>query len=158
MTREAHLQEACCSLVADVARISGKVQLRVAGASMVPTLWPGDFVSVHCCDPSELQPDSIIVFRQQQRLIIHRLLHRAGGRLITRGDARPLLDDPIDPADIVGRVENVIRNGHPVDPRPSLWQRAVAAALRRSEWCTWFFLRFSSRMRKMGVAGAAFGQ
>jgi signal peptidase I len=158
MLREAHLREACCELVADVARISGKVQLKVAGASMVPTLWPGDLVSVHCCDPSELEPDTIIVFRQEQRLIVHRLVHQAGGRLITRGDARPSLDEPVEPGNIVGRVENVMRNGRPVNPRFSLWQKAVAAALRRSEWCTWFFLRFSSRMRKMGVAGAAFGQ
>jgi signal peptidase I len=158
MMREAQLQEACCDLVADVARISGKVQLKVAGASMVPTLWPGDLVSVCCCDPSELQPDSIIVFRQKERLIVHRLMHRAGGRVVTRGDARPSLDDPIDPGDIVGRVENVMRNGRPVNPQLSVWRKTVAAALRRSEWCTWFFLRFSSRMRRMGLPGAAFGQ
>lgn len=155
---EAHLLETCCDLVEEVARASGKVHLKVTGASMVPTLWPGDLLTVRSCDPSDLPPDSIVVFRQKQRLIVHRLMHKSGDRIVTRGDARPCLDEPISAAEIVGRVENVMRNGRPVDPRPSPWQRVMAAALRRSEWCTWFFLRFSSRMRKFGVAGAAFGQ
>jgi signal peptidase I len=158
MIPETHLQEACCDLVEEVARSSGKVHLKVTGASMVPALWPGDLLTVRTCDLSELSPDAIIVFRQKQRLIVHRLMHRTGDQIVTRGDARPCLDDPIAAGEIVGCVESVLRNGRPVNPRISLWQRSVAAALRRSEWCTWFFLRFSSRMRRMGIAGAALGQ
>lgn len=158
MMQEGRLREACCDLVADIARASGRVQLQVTGASMVPTLWPGDLLTVRSCCPDELAPDSIIVFRQDQQLIVHRLIHRIGNQIVTRGDARRRPDKPVEPSQIVGRVEIVMRNGRPVDPRDSLWQQFVAVCLRRSEWCTWFFLRFSSKMRKMGLAGAAFGQ
>lgn len=156
--REALLQEACCDLVGEVARASGKVQLRVTGASMVPALWPGDLLTIYRCDLSALQLGSIVAFRQNQKLIVHRLMRCSGGQFATRGDALPCFDEPVSPSDIIGRVESVIRNGRSIDPRLSLWQKAVAAALRRSEWCTWFFLRFSSRMRRMGVPGVAFGQ
>lgn len=158
VTQEENLRKACCDLATDIARASGKVELQVRGVSMVPALWPGDFVTVRRCCPHELAPNSIIVFRQDQQLVVHRLIHRAGSEIVTRGDARPQVDEAIESSQIVGRVERVMRNGRLVDSRDSLWQRLVGVCLRRSEWCTRFFLRFSSEMRKMGFPGAAFGQ
>jgi signal peptidase I len=124
---------------------------------MVPALWPGDLVTVRSCDTKALAPHSILVFRQNQRLIVHRLMRRDGDRILARGDARPRFDEPIVPAQIVGCVEAVTRNGRLIDLRPSLWQKAVASVLRRSEWCTWFFLRLSSRIRGFATAGAPWG-
>ena len=155
MNSEAHLRAAFCDLVADVARVSGKVQLKVAGASMVPALWPGDMVTVKRCHPSQLGPESIVVFRQNDRLIVHRWVRREGDRIVTRGDARPCFDAPVGPAQMIGCVDMATRNGRPVKLRSSLWQKAVASVLRRSEWCTWFYLRLSSRIRRFAVAGAA---
>ena len=152
---EAHLHEACCDLVADVARSHGKVQLRVAGASMVPVLWPGDLLKVHDCDPAELEPGTIIVFRQEERLIAHRLVRRAadtpGADLVTRGDARPRFDEPVKPADVVGRVESIQRDGRVVHAQPSAWQRIAASILRRSELSTRLFLRLGPKIRNFGV-------
>jgi signal peptidase I len=158
MMRNAQLQEAGCDLVEEVARSSGKVHLKVNGASMVPALWPGDLLTIRSCELSELRPGTIIAFRHNQGLIVHRLMQRSGERITTRGDALPAYDEPVVAAEVVGRVETVMRNGRLVDPQLSLWQKAIASVLRHSEWCTWFFLRFSSRMRKMGIVGAAFGQ
>lgn len=155
MAIEAHLRAACCDLVLDAVRISGKVKLKVAGASMVPALWPGDLVSVRHCQPSELKPGSVIVFRQNQRLIIHRLIHRAGDSIVTRGDARPCFDGNVRASDVLGFVDTVMRNGRSVNPHCSPWQKAVAFTLRHSEWCTWFFLRVSSRLHRIGIAEPA---
>jgi signal peptidase I len=155
MMDEAHLQAACCDLAADVARTHGKVQLKVAGASMVPALWPGDLVTVRGCDPGELHPDQIIVFRQKERLVVHRLVRWvdstrwAGDCAVTRGDARPRCDEPVKASEVIGRVEGILRNGRPVNPEQSIGQRMTAAILRRSEWCTRLFLRLGSRMRRL---------
>jgi len=157
MISEAHLQSACCDLVADVARLSGKVQLKVAGTSMVPALWPGDLVTVRNCQPSELAPDSIVVFRQNQRLVVHRMLRREAGRIVTRGDARPCLDPPVPADQIIGCVEAATRNGRPVRLRPWPWQTSVAWLLRRSAWATSFYLRLISRFRRFSVAGPVLG-
>jgi len=150
----AHLHAACCDLVADVARNHGNVQLRVAGASMVPVLWPGDLVTVQNCDPAQLETGSILVIRQKERLIAHRLVRRAGAYLVTRGDARPRCDDPVKPADVVGRVESITRDGRPVRAQPAGWQRLAAAILRRSELCTRLFLRLGPKIRTFGVGDA----
>ena len=104
MISEAH-QAACCDLVAGVARIHGKVYLKVAGASMVPVLWPGDLVTVRSCDSSELQPGSIVVFRQNERLVVHRLMHWVGDCVVARGDARLRYDQPVKAGEVLGRVD-----------------------------------------------------
>jgi signal peptidase I len=151
----AHLHEACCDLVADVARISGKVQVRVAGTSMVPTLWPGDVVVVRRCEPSELLPNSVVMFRRSGGLVVHRLILRTADQVTARGDAHSCLDEPVTLSDVIGRVELVIRNGRSIDPKGSIWCSGVAFVLRHSEWCACLFLRLSFRMRRTRVAEAA---
>jgi hypothetical protein len=157
MAPEAELQAACCDLVADVVRTSGKVQLKVAGLSMIPFLWPGDIVTVRHCDPSELQTNWIIVLRQRERLIVHRFLYWAGDSVVTRGDARPRYDEPARATEVLGQVESILRNGRQISLGPSLWKGATASLLRRSEWCTWLFLRLSCRVRRFEVAEATLG-
>jgi signal peptidase I len=154
MISEAHLQSACCDLVAGVARNQGQVQLKVAGASMVPALWPGDLVTVRRPDLSELQPGSIVVFRQNERLVVHRLMHWVGDRVVTRGDARPRRDQPVKASEVIGRVDSALRNGRPVNLQPSLWHSVLASVFRRSQGCTEIYLRLASRMRRFGAGGA----
>ena len=160
MISETHLQSACCDLIADVARNQGQVQLKVAGASMVPALWPGDLVTVRSCDLSELQPGSIVVFRQNERLVTHRFVrwvdstHGAGDCAVTRGDARSRCDKPVKASEVLGRVESAMRNGRPVNLQPSLRHKVLASVLRRSQVCTEIYLRLASRMRRFGAGGA----
>ena len=162
MISQAHLQSACCDLIADIARNQGQVQLKVAGASMVPSLWPGDLVTVRRCDPSELQPGSIVVFRQNERLVVHRLVRwvdstrRAGGCIVARGDARPRYDQPVKACEVLGRVENAVRNGRPVNLQLSLWHSFLASVFRRSQWCASLYLRLCSRFQRLGPSEATF--
>jgi len=157
MIAEAHLQSVCCDLVAEVARQHGKVQLRVAGASMVPALWPGDTVTIRQCDLAELNPNSIIVFRQSERLIVHRLVHRTGHQVVARGDARPFFDDPVDASEVIGQVESIERDGRAVSANFSFWKRMIAAILRRSERFTMLYLRVGSRIRRTSIPDAIAG-
>ena len=157
MVSEAHTQAAYCNLVEDVVRSCGKVQLKVAGTSMVPALWPGDMVLVRRCNPEELRQNSIVVFRQKERLVVHRLMHWAEDCIVARGDARPRYDEPVKACEVLGCVESVLRNGRPVSMRQSFWQDAVAAVLRRSDWWTQLYLRVNSRLRRRGIPGVTFG-
>ena len=155
MIPEAHLQSACCELVADVARAQGMVHLRVAGASMVPALWPGDLVTVRSYEAPELQAGSIIVFRQNERLVVHRLMRWEDGCAVARGDAHFCLDRPVPASDVIGRVESVLRDGRRVTPRLSLWQSMTGAVLRRSPRATRIYMRVVNRARRLRVAEAA---
>ena len=122
---------------------------------MVPVLWPGDQITIRRSDPTELQPDSIIVFRQRERLVVHRVVRHQGDCVVARGDARPLCDRPVKASEVVGRVEAIRRNGRPVRLQPRFWQRAAAFVLRRSEGFTRVFLRLGPWLRKIGVTQAA---
>jgi len=49
------------ALAAEVLRRSGRLRLRVFGASMLPTLWPGDEVDLAGCSLRDAAPGEIIV-------------------------------------------------------------------------------------------------
>jgi len=154
MDRETLRRIACCELVKDVACGGSDVRLMVSGASMIPALWPGDVVTVRQCAIAEFEPGEIAVFRQDEKLVIHRIERVSGDRLITRGDARPRFDSPVQPSEIVGRVVSIARGGRSVDPGRSLgpertlWQRAAASILRRSDFCTRVTLYVNRRLRR----------
>ena len=149
MGREPQLAAACCDLVADVARSSGGAQLRVAGCSMVPAFWPDDLIHFTPYDFSALLAGEIIVFRQHDRFVMHRILRHNGATVTTRGDARPQADAAVVAEDCIGRVDRVLRNGRPVPLRLSHAQAGVAWLLRHSEPATYLFVRCCSVLRKL---------
>jgi len=88
--------------------------VRVLGTSMAPTLLEGETLAVEFA-PSALRRGDLLLFRQADYLVVHRLLgpaRFADGRpcLRTRGDARIALDPPVDPVRVVGRVTAVLRS------------------------------------------------
>jgi hypothetical protein len=90
-------------------------RVRVLGSSMEPTLVEGETLDVEFA-PGPVRRGDLLVFRQADYLVVHRLLGPArfpDGRpcLRTRGDARIALDPPLDAARVVGRVSAVLRGG-----------------------------------------------
>lgn len=124
---------------------------------MVPTLCPGDLVSIRHCNPQDLETNSIIVFRQNERLIVHRLVRQVGSQVMARGDASPYYDDPVDASAVLGQVESIVRNGRAVSAKLRVWKRFVAAILRRSESCTQLYLRMGSRIGRWKASQVAAG-
>jgi len=89
--------------------------LRIRGDSMRPMLLPGQSISVEF-DPTDLTPGDVLVFRQGDDLLVHRLLGPArsrdqGPRWRTRGDGTPALDPAVDSHRVVGRVVAVKDGG-----------------------------------------------
>jgi signal peptidase I len=148
MVGQAQLRAACCELAFDVARSFGEARLRVNGASMLPAIWPGDVVTVKHCNPGELLPGQIVVYRRDELLIVHRITRNSGDHLITRGDARPFNDPPVKATEIMGRVMSIHRNGRHIHPEQSSWQRAVSSILSRSDSSTRLTLALSRRLRR----------
>ncbi len=132
---QAQLDEACCDLVVKLVRSAGSASLKVNGLSMMPAIWPGDVLSVRRQAPGELRPGQILLFQRDGRLTAHRLIRIEGDRLITRGDALSWFDQPVNAAEVVGQVAGISRNRRVVKLKRSLWQRAAAQVLRRSDLC-----------------------
>ena len=147
MNAEAQRRAACCELVLEVARTAGEVRLKVTGASMLPTVWPGDVLTVQRCEMSELQPGQIVLYRRDAKLTAHRITSMAGDCLIARGDALPCCDPPVGAPEVVGRVVSIVRNGRSIHPEQLVWHRTLGWILRRSEVCARILLRLGGIVR-----------
>jgi len=80
--------------------------LPMQGDSMLPTLCSGQLIAVDFF-PDELVRGDLLLFRQQDYLVVHRLLGAASARdgtLRTRGDGSPGLDPPLERRRVRGRV------------------------------------------------------
>jgi len=137
-----------CELVADVVRNFGEVRLKVTGASMIPAIWPGDVVTVHCRKIAELEPGQIVLSRREGRLFAHRIISIQGNALTTRGDSLLHDDPPITASDVLGEVVGIDGHGRRLRARQSFRQRAGSFILRRSGLCLRMTLRLGLRLHR----------
>lgn len=104
--------------------------VKVAGISMHPTFRDVEQLAVEF-SPADLARGDVLVFRQRETLVVHRLVQCRAGRLRTRGDGTIAFDAWLDRADVIGRVRAL---GYPAGlwrgvrgRRAGLYARAVAA-------------------------------
>ncbi len=123
-----------CSLIAAVVRRFGEVRLRVTGTSMLPSVWPGDVVTVQQRSLTEVQIGQIVLFTWKDRLFVHRVVEKSGSVLVTRGDGLSKNDPPVDKKQLLGLVTAIQRGRKRFQPPAHLsrWERMSAAALRGS--------------------------
>ena len=147
MNVEAQRHAVCCELVHDVARSAGEVRLRVAGASMLPAIWPGDVIAVRGCNLAELQPGHIALYRRDGKLIAHRIHRLFSEYLVARGDSVPCFDTPVRANEIVGKVVSISRDGVFIPVEQTFWHRVVSAILRHSDFLLRATLYLGRRLR-----------
>jgi hypothetical protein len=125
-------------LMLDVLLRLGRCRLRVSGTSMLPTLWPGDVVSIESRRLSELRAGDIVLYERRGRFFLHRLValpaERFPGRLVTRGDSMPQADPAVRVESVLG-VLATVRRGKDWKVVPGTMprmSRLAAALLARS--------------------------
>jgi hypothetical protein len=129
-------------LVAEVLRCRGNVQMKARGASMLPSLWPGDLLTIQRAARDKVVPGDIVLVMQDSRFFVHRLVEisRDADCLswITRGDGMPNNDPRVAAPELLGRVIAVSRGNRSFVPsrRASLLNSALAWTL-----CRWGRLR-----------------
>ena len=109
--------------------------LRVRGTSMLPSLWPFETIVVRRIDTAGARVGDVVLFERGGELIVHRVV--AAGRdatWITRGDALPTNDPPVDASALLGVVTSVHRRGRsrPMADRLTSGERALAWIVQRS--------------------------
>jgi hypothetical protein len=115
---------------------------------MLPTVWPGDVVTVRQCAFAELRPGQIVLHGREETLTLHRIARVASDHVITRGDSLPRCDPPVLPSEILGQVVSISRGGRTINPEQRLWQRAVASILRRSRFLRRATLYLNRRLQR----------
>jgi signal peptidase I len=150
--------EVACGLAEEVVRIFGEVRLRVFGTSMVPSILPGDLVSVHRADLHDISPAEVVLFLQNGRLFVHRVVDRkvvaiAEGPeelcLITRGDRLRADDPPVCSAELLGRVVSIERDCRKVELLANGSNRLIIRLLQSSDHATSLYLRLTTCWRTL---------
>lgn len=125
-------------LAAEVLRRGGIIRLRAWGASMLPSIWPGDWLTIESATFEQVAPGDIVAILQESRFIIHRLIrveeHSDRTACLTRGDAVPHDDPSISASTLVGRVTSICRATRAFSP-----SRQVSSSARVFAWlfCHW---------------------
>jgi signal peptidase I len=118
------------------------LKVRAAGVSMLPTLWPGDVLTVQHVEPEHVEPGEIVLYMRQGRFFIHRIVSQElsgnAGFLVTRGDCMASDDPPVECGELLGKVIEVRRPGSIFMP-----ERKLALSRRLVAWalCHWNLLR-----------------
>ena len=124
------LEEAKCSLAAEVLSRQGNFTMKAFGTSMLPALWPGDLVVIQSCRFEDAQPGDIVLYSRAGRFFLHRVISKdsIGGneQLITRGDSMPAPDPPVRPDKVLGTVMQV---GHADGTFTSVRQLSMPARI-----------------------------
>ncbi len=145
-------REQCrCGLAAEVLQSQGTLQVRTTGVSMLPTLWPGDLVTIRSHTLQQAKPGEIVLYRREGRFFIHRSVKkfRLGEELllITRGDSMPKDDPPVCAGELLGKVTEIRRQGRLMTPsrRLSLLRLILGQILCHSDLSQRVALRLHSR-------------
>jgi Peptidase S24-like len=127
------------SLAAEMLHDYGEVRLKAWGTSMLPSVWPGDLLTIQSVAHEEVVPGEIVLVLRESRFLIHRLVERRKDvgciSWITRGDAMPHNDPPAAASELLGRVTGIRRGNRIFVPcrRVSLLHSAFAWALCHSD-------------------------
>jgi signal peptidase I len=148
--REHAAAEVACGLAEDVIRTFGETRLRVFGTSMVPSILPGDLISVRRSASVEISSGEIILYAREGRMFVHRVVGRDGGTddalLITRGDLLRRSDPPVSSSELLGKVISIERGGRQLRTAcaPGGFSRAFVRLLRTSGRATWLYVMLAS--------------
>ncbi len=108
------------ALAAETLRAGDSIRVQVLGSSMLPSIWPGDVVSIDKAFVGEIIAGDIVVCERDDRLFVHRLLGKSeskdGIHWETRGDSMPQNDPPFSEGQLLGRVSVIFRDGRAVIP------------------------------------------
>jgi len=147
-----------CNLVSRAIRKFGRIRLRVSGTSMVPTMRPGNLVTIEAAGVKEISLGEVVVFVRSGHLVCHRVTEKItpsernssnqffSARLVTRGD-RMRRDDPIvSSSELLGRVTQIERGNRRVRLRTRLSaaEQMICGLLRVSDRATSLYLRVTA--------------
>jgi signal peptidase I len=143
-------------LAAEMLRSRGTVHVKAWGVSMLPSVWPGDLLTIQSATPDRVVSGDIVLVMRDNRFFAHRLVERQqaqdGVSLITRGDAMPDNDPPAAASELLGKVVGIRRANRTYVPsrRVSLLQSALAWMLCRSDLFRSFTLRIHAESLQAG--------
>ncbi len=95
----------------DYCNFFGYTAFKVVSGSMADTINIGDIVVIKIeNDKNSINVNDIIVFKQDEYIITHRVINIDGDTILTKGDANNTEDKTIERNQIIGKVTKVVTN------------------------------------------------
>ena len=110
----------------------GQMLLRVVSDSMKPWFQAGDLLRIERCPILNLRCGDMILWRNEQGLMTHRVVALEPQQMITKGDAVSIFDAPVKNTDVLGRVIGLEQAGGTLLWTDSLWQATARWQARLS--------------------------
>src|SRR5437879_12340303 len=105
------------------------LRLRASGSSMLPSLWPGDILTIHPQSFEQWRPGDIALYMRAGHFFIHRVstVSNSGDFLIVQGDLLPHTDPPVRSRKVLGKDVTIERSVVHYQPRldPSIHYRII---------------------------------
>jgi SOS-response transcriptional repressor LexA len=145
-------------LAAEMLRGYGTFHLKAWGTSMLPSVWPGDLLTIQGAAHEEAVPGDIVLVLRDNHFFVHRLVEMQRSQdcdsLITRGDAMPDNDPPAAASELLGRVAGIRRGNRSFVPsrHVSLFHSVLAGALCRWDRFRGFALRIHTARLQAGAS------
>lgn len=152
--------DAKVDLAAELLRYGGSVFLKARGTSMLPSVWPGDLLTIQGVACDEVVAGDIVLVLRDHRFFVHRLVGLRLGQdcvlWVTRGDAMPHDDPPALASEVLGRVASIRRGTCSFVPRHrmSLFHRTLALVLCRWDRFRNLALRIHGILEHPGLSAA----
>ena len=125
-------------LAASVLREHGQIRIAALGVSMLPSLWPGDVLTVKRELVDHIAVGEIVLWERDGRFVAHRVSRRislpGNTCLVTRGDALGHEDDPVTSRELLGKVVSVERAGRCLPEVPKCFRLRRGCGLLLSSW------------------------
>lgn len=147
-------QAAKTGLASEVLRSFGELRLQVLGSSMLPSIYPGDILTVRRTEIARVVPGDIVLYTREDRLYAHRVVEKIDEAeeilLLTRGDTLAENDPPVSATELLGQVASIVRGRFRIAPGRELsaYGRIVAGLVGRSMWFAAFVLRLHGLRRR----------
>jgi hypothetical protein len=138
-------------LAVEVLNSGGAIRLEALGTSMLPSIWPGDILTIEHRPGKEMVAGDIVLVARDRRFFVHRLIAKHSSRWITRGDCLPQNDESVAEVQVLGKVSLIDRKTAVLVPAPrvSPFARSLAWTLCRSDFLRRISLR-AHRFRQNG--------
>lgn len=98
-------------LVVEILAGGGFAWVRESTDSMAPLVRAGDRLRLAAVDRAHVRPGDVVAYQRGACLVVHRVLACDERGVVTKGDALPERDEPVDWETVVGRVVTVAAGG-----------------------------------------------
>jgi hypothetical protein len=98
----------------EILRVGLPVRFRANGASMAPAIRDGDLLIVAPIAGQEIRRGEVVLFESERGPTAHRVIERASASLRTRGDAPGSQEEHVTLDQVLGRVQEVSRQGRTI--------------------------------------------